>query len=231
MARTASSGGDPPSPPDRGTPRHLAVHSRCFERRFLLEYTGTFMIDAAEARVTCQSSYAYTDPFSAGRSDDSRSSLDTPQICVSTPDTADRQLTRRRSEPPARHRPTPRRRTPIRPSPRPPWNRGPARNRRRRPEVAEMSTTTPTTTETEAKAERRNSEAMTGRPRPGATATGRPDRWSASSVPPVSSTSSAPGGEPRRSASAAAPLTFDPCCTRRLRNCVDGANAAFPDAR
>jgi hypothetical protein len=33
----------------------------------------------------------------------------------------------------------------------------------------------------------------------------------------------------RRNTSLAAPLTFDPFCTRRLRNCVDGENAAFPD--
>jgi hypothetical protein len=27
----------------------------------------------------------------------------------------------------------------------------------------------------------------------------------------------------------AAPFTFDPFCTRRLRNCTDGENAAMPD--
>jgi hypothetical protein len=59
-----------------------------------------------------------------------------------------------------------------------------------------------------------------GTPRsPHATGTGRPDRWADSTADASERTSPA------------APLAFDPTCARRLRNCIDGANAAFPDAR
>ncbi|MEF8869235.1 MAG: hypothetical protein V5A85_12010 [Haloarculaceae archaeon] len=78
-----------------------------------------------------------------------------------------------------------------------------------------MSTTTPTTTtETGTTTETETDD----RSRPGTTGTGRPDRWATS--------------ERRESTgpSAAAPRVFDPFCTRRLRNCVDAENAAFPDA-
>lgn len=50
------------------------------------------------------------------------------------------------------------------------------------------------------------------------TGTGRPDRWADSTRDP--------SNRPPRTA----PLTFDPACIRRLRNCIDEENAAFPDA-
>ena len=53
------------------------------------------------------------------------------------------------------------------------------------------------------------------RARSGTTGTGRPDRRAASEGLPPSLT---------------APLAFDPSCARRLRNCVDAENGAFPDA-
>jgi len=49
------------------------------------------------------------------------------------------------------------------------------------------------------------------------TGMGRSDRWADASA------------DARTSASATAPRTFDPFHTRRLRNCVDRENAAFPD--
>ena len=52
-----------------------------------------------------------------------------------------------------------------------------------------------------------------------ATGTGHPDRWADSTADASERTS------------AAAPLAFDPTCTRRLHNCIDEANAALPDAR
>jgi hypothetical protein len=86
-----------------------------------------------------------------------------------------------------------------------------------------MSTTTPTTgtrTDADTDIDTETAAADVGttgdRPGPGTTGTGRPDRWAA--------------GEGARDGSAAAPLTFDPFCTRRLRSCIDGANAAFPDS-
>ena len=66
-----------------------------------------------------------------------------------------------------------------------------------------MSTTTPTTTETEVEPTDAH-------------------RWVDSSTAPE---------ETGRRASAAAPLTFDPFCTRRLRNCIDEENAALPGTR
>jgi len=90
-----------------------------------------------------------------------------------------------------------------------------------------MSTTTPTTetgtttesrTETETGTETRPGTGTDGPSRPGTTGTGRPDRW-------ASETEEVPNASP------AAPLSFAPFCTRRLRNCIDRENAAFPDAR
>ena len=87
-----------------------------------------------------------------------------------------------------------------------------------------MSTMTPTGSTAPAASETRAATATEtdtrtgtdGRRRPGTTATGRPDRWAA------------PTDEPPTSAASTAALTFDPFCRRRLRNCVDGENAAFP---
>jgi hypothetical protein len=87
-----------------------------------------------------------------------------------------------------------------------------------------MSTTTPTGSTTPAAAETRsaagtetNTRTRTDRrTRPGTTATGRSDRWAA------------PTDEPPTDVCSTAPLTFDPFCGRRLRNCIDGENAAFP---
>lgn len=90
-----------------------------------------------------------------------------------------------------------------------------------------MSTTTSTTEpETRTDADGRSPPASAGEspsrdsPRPArpTTGAGRPDRW-------ADSTADRPG------ASQAAPLVFDPFCTRRLRNCIDGENAALPDTR
>jgi hypothetical protein len=81
-----------------------------------------------------------------------------------------------------------------------------------------MSTTTPTTEArmtTESEIEIGTETGTDDDPRPGITDTGRSDRWAAET-------------EATGSASPA-PRTFDPFCTRRLRNCVDGENAAFPD--
>ena len=76
-----------------------------------------------------------------------------------------------------------------------------------------MSTTTPPT---ESGAEVETDTHIDGRPDRGTTGTGRPDRWAART--PSS-----------RRGSRSAPLTFDPFCARRLRNCIDGENAAFVD--
>lgn len=89
-----------------------------------------------------------------------------------------------------------------------------------------MSTTASTTEpETRTDADGRSPPASAGEPQPGlappprpTTGPGRPDRW-------ADSTADRPG------ASQAAPLAFDPFCTRRLRNCIDGENAALPDTR
>jgi hypothetical protein len=85
-----------------------------------------------------------------------------------------------------------------------------------------MSTTTPTGSTTPAASEAETgtgtgARARTDRQgRPGTTGAGRPDRWAA------------PTDEPPADVSSAAPRTFDPFCGRRLRNCVDAENAAFP---
>jgi hypothetical protein len=68
-----------------------------------------------------------------------------------------------------------------------------------------MSTTTPA------------AETRTATENSTTTPAGRTDPW-------ADSTTDAP-----TDASVAAPRTFDPFCTRRLRNCIDGENAAFPD--
>jgi len=88
-----------------------------------------------------------------------------------------------------------------------------------------MSTTTPTTetgttteSRTETGTETRKGTGTDGPSRPGTTGTGRPDRW-------ASETEEVPNASP------AAPLSFDPFCTHRLRNCIDRANAALQDAR
>lgn len=82
--------------------------------------------------------------------------------------------------------------------------------------TSETGTTTERRTETETGTE---TGTMTDGPsRPGTTGTGRSDPWAAAT-------------EEDPSASLAAPLVFDPFCTRRLRNCIDRENAALPDAR
>jgi hypothetical protein len=61
-----------------------------------------------------------------------------------------------------------------------------------------------------------NSPRTTDRPRAGARAATRPDSWTTNDTDDPFAT-------------AKAPRTFDPFCTRRLRNCCDGRNAAQPD--
>ncbi|MEF8842593.1 MAG: hypothetical protein V5A62_13365 [Haloarculaceae archaeon] len=82
-----------------------------------------------------------------------------------------------------------------------------------------MSTTTPTT---EARTTTESETGTDDGPRPGTTDTGRPDRWAAETQATGTETEATGSAPP-------APRTFDPFCTRRLRNCVDGENAAFPD--
>lgn len=78
-----------------------------------------------------------------------------------------------------------------------------------------MSTTTPSDGDETERGARTEPDDRSTR---STTGTGRPDRWADSAA------------DARERASPAAPLTFDPLCTRRIRSFLDAENAVLPDA-